>query len=314
MHIRQYLSSSPRDVALAVALVSVLLIGLFLPQSALAASTWANTAPMSIARDAHTATLLPSGKVLMVGGFDGGGGGYFTSAEVYDPGVDTWTTVASAARCARLSHGDAAAERQGAHCGGPQQRCPRRCGGVRLERGHLERRRAPSHRALGHTATLLPGGKILVAGGFGGVGGYLTSAEAYHPGANAGPLSCRCTPGARTRPRRCRPAARCSSSGAPMAPLSPAWRCTIEARTLGLLSRRWKPRRVAHTATLLPSGKVLVAGGYTTGGLPKPAEVYDPSENTWTTVAALGTERTWHTATLLPNGSVLVAGGFDAGA
>ncbi len=96
MHIRQYLSSSPRQTRpWRLALVSVLLIGLFLPQPALAASTWANTAPMSIARDAHTATLLPSGKVLMVGGFDGGGGGYFTSAEVYDPGVDTWTTVAS---------------------------------------------------------------------------------------------------------------------------------------------------------------------------------------------------------------------------
>ena len=46
MHIRQYLSSSPRLTRpWRLALVSVLLIGLFLPQSALAASTWANTAP-----------------------------------------------------------------------------------------------------------------------------------------------------------------------------------------------------------------------------------------------------------------------------
>ena len=59
----------------------------------------------------HTATLLPSGKVLVAGGY--GSSGYLTSAEVYDPIANTWTTIASL-NAARGSHGDAAAERQGA--------------------------------------------------------------------------------------------------------------------------------------------------------------------------------------------------------
>jgi Kelch motif len=66
-----------------------------------------------------------------------------------------------------------------------------------------------------------------------------------------------------------------------------------------------------HTATLLPSGKVLVAGGY--GGeeyrLLASAEVYDPATNAWTETAPMTTVRSDHTATLLPNGKVLVAGG-----
>src|ERR1035438_8874987 len=68
--------------------------------------------------------------------------------------------------------------------------------------------------------------------------------------------------------------------------------------------------RVFHTATLLPSGKVLIVGGYgSSGGLLSSAELYDPASGTWTTTGALATAREYHTATLLPNGMVLVVGG-----
>ena len=70
--------------------------------------------------------------------------------------------------------------------------------------------------------------------------------------------------------------------------------------------------RFDHTATLLPSGKVLVAGGYDNGGVLSSAELYDPATGTWTATGSLGTARYAHTATLLPSGKVLVAGGFDA--
>ena len=70
--------------------------------------------------------------------------------------------------------------------------------------------------------------------------------------------------------------------------------------------------RSFHTATLLPNGQVLVAGG---GGDLFPfyrasAELYDPAAGTWTATGSLATGREVHTATLLPNGQVLVAGGF----
>jgi N-acetylneuraminic acid mutarotase len=66
--------------------------------------------------------------------------------------------------------------------------------------------------------------------------------------------------------------------------------------------------RAHHTATLLPSGKVLVVGGMTAISLAS-AEVYDPGSQTWSPFATLTTARSHHTACLLPSGQVLVAGG-----
>jgi hypothetical protein len=48
-------------------------------------NTWSSAGTMSRARDKHTATLLQSGKVLVVGGPDG------TRAELYDPVTNSWS-------------------------------------------------------------------------------------------------------------------------------------------------------------------------------------------------------------------------------
>lgn len=73
--------------------------------------------------------------------------------------------------------------------------------------------------------------------------------------------------------------------------------------------------RYVHTATLLASGKVLVAGGES--GFPQvflaSAELYDPATGTWSAAGSLGQARDYHTATLLKNGKVLVAGGHVIG-
>jgi Kelch motif/Galactose oxidase, central domain len=72
--------------------------------------------------------------------------------------------------------------------------------------------------------------------------------------------------------------------------------------------------RASHTSTLLPNGKVLIAGGFAgSGGEYNPyrtAELYDPSSGTFQSVASMTIGRSGHTATLLKNGKVLIVGGW----
>src|SRR5262249_52890203 len=57
--------------------------------------------------------------------------------------------------------------------------------------------------------------------------------------------------------------------------------------------------RYLHTATLLPNGKVLVAGGTNDGVTSRrSAELYDPATGTWTATGSMGIARALHTATL----------------
>lgn len=71
--------------------------------------------------------------------------------------------------------------------------------------------------------------------------------------------------------------------------------------------------REGHTATLLPNGEVLVAGGSTyASSCFATAELYNPSTGQWTSTGSMTQPRCYHSATLLPNGEVLVAGGVDS--
>jgi hypothetical protein len=75
--------------------------------------------------------------------------------------------------------------------------------------------------------------------------------------------------------------------------------------------------REDHTATLLPDGTVLIAGGH--GGVKVPggldnlasSELYDPISGTFSTSADMVTGRDWHNAILLINGKVLITGGAE---
>ena len=65
-----------------------------------ATGTWTVTESMGAAHQNHTATLLTSGKVLVVGGYNGV---WMSSAELYDPATGAWTSTGSL-RTARESH------------------------------------------------------------------------------------------------------------------------------------------------------------------------------------------------------------------
>jgi len=71
--------------------------------------------------------------------------------------------------------------------------------------------------------------------------------------------------------------------------------------------------RAGHTATLMPDGRVLIVGGFSTGGGYNLVEVFDPASESFAVVAsAENRERGLHAAVQRPDGSVLIMGGESA--
>ena len=154
-----------------------------------------------------------------------------------------------------------------------------------------------------HTATLLSGGEVLVAGGDMGLSNLTATAELYDPATEHWIFT-----GSLNTARNYHTAtllfdgrvlvaggAGASASAELYDPATGNWTYTGSLNT----PRYW------HTATLLPDGRVLVAGG---NGASASAELYDPATGNWTYTGNL-TPREWHTATLLPDGRVLAVGG-----
>jgi hypothetical protein len=236
------------------------------------------TGNLTVPRTEHTATLLPSGLVLIAGGYDGSK--QLTSAERYDPAAGTFTANGT-------------------------MTVPR----------------------YGHGAALLPSGMVLIAGGYVpvSVSGLnttaLASAELYDPKAGVFAATGRMGAG----------------RSSPTTTLLPDGTVLIAGGQLGFEGwvgspslERYDPTagtfastgsmtegRACYTATLLPSGLVLIAGGYTGGGswgsFFASAELYAPAAGTCTATGNMTAEREFHTATLLANGTVLVAGGDSRG-
>ncbi|MDX6770298.1 MAG: kelch repeat-containing protein [Elusimicrobiota bacterium] len=81
------------------------------------------------------------------------------------------------------------------------------------------------------------------------------------------------------------------------------------------ISEEMDSARVFHTATNLPDGTILVAGGSNGPNVLRSAEIFNPGDETARpTNAPMHDVRDLHTATLLPNGRVLIAGGFTTNA
>ncbi|HEX8819042.1 MAG TPA: kelch repeat-containing protein, partial [Archangium sp.] len=162
-----------------------------------------------------------------------------------------------------------------------------------------------------HTATLLPNGYVLVAGGKNGRPD--ATSTVYDPVNKTWTSTGNMNQARKEHTATLLPNGQVLVVGGDIDNLGAV---TATAELYNPSSGTWTPTsglrtgRRLHTATLLPDGRVLVAGGY---GASKnrlaTAEVFDSSTGLWAAVADMGTGRVEHTATLLPNGRVLVAGG-----
>jgi hypothetical protein len=174
----------------------------------------------------------------------------------------------------------------------------------------------------GHTATLLPNGKVLVAGGTGQNGVAATTPELYDPAAGLFTRT-----GNMATPRSEHTATLLANGKVlilggfdttdPKAQAVTATSEIYDPITGGFTGTgSMTTARAGHTATLLIDGRVLIAGGVTNAanGLAavSSAEVYDPTPGSFSPTGGMVQTRASHTATLLPNGNVLVTGGSES--
>ena len=257
---------------------------------------------MSVARNGHTATLLNTGKVLVVGGSVVGGA--TSSAELYDPTTGTWAATGSMS-VARSGHTATLLNNGKVLVAGESSIV----GGSNIASAELYDPASGTWSSTGsmnvvrysQTATLLPTGKVLVVGD-------AASAELYDPTSGTWSSTGSMVVGHFVHTATLLPTGKVLVAGGSASaelydPASGTWSSTGSMASA----------RDSHTATLLPTGKVLVAGGHGSSSLPlASAELYDPTSGTWSSTGSMATGHYPHTATLLPNGKVLVAGGYAA--
>jgi hypothetical protein len=238
-------------------------------------NTWSPAGGLATARYGATATLLANGKVLLVGG---SGNPYgvtaLSSAELYDPGTNTWSpagnlaTARYAATATLVGDGDVLVAggigRNGASYS--------LLSSAELYDPTTNSWSPAASLATGRfsvTATLLSNGKVLVVGGSGegpSSGIVLTSAELYDPATNT-------------------------------------WTAPGSLLTA----------HEQQTATLLHDGRVLVVAGLGSYTPTSDGELYDAALNACFPAGNLDHPRFGDTATLLVDGDVLIAGGSSTG-
>jgi len=287
-------------------------------------SLWSTVGSLATARYLHTATMLASGKVLVVGGLSGTTA--LASAELYDPVTGTFSATGS---LGTPRHGHVAVRLRDGRvlvAGGWDPAARRQ-----TESAEIYDPATGTFSPLGTgmtasrqdaTAVLLSSGQVLVTGGFGrppstSFSYHLDTAETFDPSANrflatAGPMSHGRSDHSATLlgDGRVLLAAGVDANGG----LDTADVYDPVARTFTPAANRMLSSRVFHGAGLLPDGRVLLAGGAAPGSVLASTEVFDPGTNRFSSFAPLAAPRSGLTTTALPDGSLLVVGGATAAA
>jgi hypothetical protein len=177
------------------------------------------------------------------------------------------------------------------------------------------------------TATRLADGKVLVAGGHMGVNissPGMATAELYDPATGTWTATGRMLTGRSRLSATLLPDGKVLVAGGNVdSSASLGARCCLASAELYDPSTgTWSATgsmidaRVAHTATLLLDGRVLVAAGDSAHINGEPgAELYDPISGSWTATGTMKVDGLYgQTAALLANGKVLVVGGHNGNA
>ena len=280
--------------------------------------TWSSAGTLAHAREFHTATLLPNGRVLISGGLTTGRR-VIASVELYEPATGTWSP-AGAMVTARCGHTATLLKTGKVLVAGGGN-----CEGGSIANSELYdpatgtwSATSPMNRGrVSHTATLLNNGKVLVAAGY----SHTHTAELYDPAtgtwSTTGSLAAyrdshtaTLLPNGKVLVAGGNIGTGISTSTASAELYDPA---TGSWSTTGSLTRS----HAYHSAALLPNGKVLVGCGYSYDGnsggayLVNP-ELYDTATGTWSATFPMAMHRYDYAMTLLPDGSVLVAGGYPS--
>lgn len=250
------------------------------------ARTFTPTGAMTAARQGHTATVFPDGRVLIVGGSQNiGFRSELASAEIYDLNSGSFRATGSMTT-PREGH-TATLLRDGRVliAGGSPN------GTTTTASAEVYDSRTGSFTAIApmgvpreaHSATLLKNGRVLMAGG--GRGGMPGGYIAYETGEIFDPVS----------------------------------------NTFSTLAAHMITDRVGLAASLLDDGRVLLAGGKSSkihspfGGANlfwlaplDTAEVYDPESSSFRAVGRMQATHYLGVATKLNNGMVLITGGWTA--
>lgn len=274
---------------------------------------WANS--MAQARYFHTATTLSDGRILIAGGALNGASGGIAQAELYDPVAGTFTSAGTMVTGRFLHTATLLANGTVLVTGG-------QAGGTLLASAEIYAPPTTSNpsgnwTAVGslgtartaHTATLLPNGNVLVAGGQDSTFSATASTEQFSPAsktfsAGHAMLSARAYHTATAR----------GGSVYLIGGFGPSG----EVKQTDVFGGAWfsagaslNDARDSHTATLLPNGDILVAGGEDAAQVGTTSvEVLGAATGTFSVKASMSSGRLYHMATLLPNGDVFVTGGL----